>query len=167
MESRSSAPTDRTQSKSRVRISWIVLAVVLLGAFVFALWPRSGPESVASHTARLSREFRCVDCEGLSVAESATASARAAREDIRARITDGESDAEIRAVFIDRYGESVLLKPRGDGIGIVVWALPILLVILGGAGLGFAFARWRRQPRLDASEADESLVAKERDGSNG
>jgi cytochrome c-type biogenesis protein CcmH/NrfF len=166
MELKSSASDDRIQSKSRVRISWIVLAVVLLGAFAFALWPRSGPESVASHTARLSREFRCVDCEGLSVAESATASARAARADIRSRITDGESDAEIRAIFIDRYGESVLLKPRGDGIGIIVWALPILLVILGGAGLGFAFARWRRQPRLDASAEDESLVAKERDGSN-
>ena len=167
METQSSASSDRIQSKSQVRISWTVLAVVLFGAFVFALWPRSGPESIAAHTSRLSREFRCVDCEGLSVAGSATASARAARADIRARIVNGESDAEIRAVFIDRYGESVLLNPRGDGIGILVWALPILVVILGGAGLGFAFARWRRQPRLDASEADALLVAKEREGSDG
>ena len=166
MAATSSAPTPSANSKSRIRIAWLLLAVVLLGSFVFALWPRSGADTIAAHTARLSREFRCVDCEGLSVAESATASARAARADIRARIAKGESDAEIRAVFIDRYGESVLLKPRGDGIGIVVWGLPILVVILGGAGLGFAFARWRRQPRLDASEADESLVAKERESSN-
>ena len=102
----------------RTRLGWVLLAVVVLGTLGWALWPRSGPESVTAHTRRLAREFRCVDCEGLSVAESATASARAARADIRRRIEAGESDADIRGVFVARYGESVLLKPEGRGIGL-------------------------------------------------
>lgn len=147
----------------RTRLGWVLLAVVVLGTLGWALWPRSGPESVTAHTRRLAREFRCVDCEGLSVAESATASARAARADIRRRIEAGESDADIRGVFVARYGESVLLKPEGRGIGLIVWALPVLLVVLGAAGIAAAVRRGRRTPRLAATAEDEAIVARARE----
>ena len=145
---------------SRNRLAWILLAVLVVGAVGFALWPRSGPESLTAHTKRLAREFRCVDCEGLSVADSQTASARAARVEIRSRLGRGESDAEIRAYFVGLYGQSVLLKPQGTGIGLIVWALPVAAVILAGAGLVIALRRWKRAPRLEASAADEELVAR-------
>lgn len=154
--------TERTAAR-RTRIGWILLAVMVLGTLGWALWPRSGPESVGAHTRRLAREFRCVDCEGLSVAESATASARAARADIRRRIAAGESDADIRAVFVARYGESVLLNPQGRGIGLLVWALPVLLLVLGAAGITATVRRGRRTPRLAATAEDEAIVARARD----
>ncbi|MFM7271455.1 MAG: cytochrome c-type biogenesis protein CcmH [Actinomycetes bacterium] len=153
-------------SARRTRLGWVLLAIVVLGALGWALWPRSGPESVAAHTRRLAREFRCVDCEGLSVAESATASARAARADIRRRIEAGESDADIRGVFVARYGESVLLNPQGRGIGLIVWALPVLLVLLGAAGIAAAVRRGRT-PRLAATAEDEAIVARARDRGEG
>lgn len=145
---------------SRNRIAWIVLAVLVVGAVAFALWPRSGPESLTAHTKRLAGELRCVDCEGLSVADSQTGSARAARAEIRSRLAAGESDAEIRAYFVGLYGESVLLKPQGTGIGLIVWALPVAAVILAGSGLVIALRRWKRTPRLQATDADEELVAR-------
>jgi cytochrome c-type biogenesis protein CcmH len=145
---------------SRNRLAWILLGIVVAGAVVFALWPRSGPESTAAHTKRLAREFRCVDCEGLSVADSHTASARAARAEIQRRIAAGDSDAEIRGYFVDLYGESVLLKPQGTGIGLIVWALPVAALILGGAGIVIALRRWKRAPRLQATDDDEALVAR-------
>jgi cytochrome c-type biogenesis protein CcmH len=147
-------------TSSRNRLAWIVLAVVVIAAAVFAAWPRSGPESSAAHAKRLAREFRCVDCEGLSVADSGTASARAARAEIRRRIEAGESDARIRAYFVDLYGESVLLKPQGTGIGLIVWALPVAAVILAGAALVLALRRWKRAPRLSSTPEDEALVAR-------
>ena len=140
---------------------WIVLAVLLVGAFGYAVWPR-GEASVAGHTRRLAAELRCVDCQGLSVADSATQTARATRRDIAERIRRGETDAEIRQVYVDRYGESVLLKPASDGLGAVVWALPIAALVLGAGGLVLALRRWSRQPRLVASPEDEELVARER-----
>ena len=54
----------------------------------------------------------------------------------------------------------VLLKPQGTGIGLIVWALPVAGVILAGAGLAIALRRWKRAPRLQATEADEELVAR-------
>jgi len=143
-------------------VPWIVLGVLVVGAIGYALWPHGGTESLDAHTRRIASELRCVDCEGLSVADSATQTARATRVDIRSRISHGESDAEIRQVYIDRYGESVLLKPSSDGIGVLVWALPIAALLLGAGGIVFALRKWSRQPRLVASAADEELVAKER-----
>jgi cytochrome c-type biogenesis protein CcmH len=141
---------------------WVLLAVLAVGVIGYAAWPRSGDESLAAHTRRLSGEIRCVDCQGLSVADSSTSTARATRADIRTRIARGESDADIRQVYVDRYGETVLLKPASDGIGILVWALPIAALLLGAGGLWLALRRWQRQPRLTATEADEELVAEER-----
>jgi cytochrome c-type biogenesis protein CcmH len=143
-------------------LPWIVLAVLVVGALAYAAWPQSGDDSLTAHTRRIASELRCVDCEGLSVADSATQTARATRADIKARLRHGESDAEIRQVYIDRYGESVLLKPSSDGLGLLVWALPIAALLLGAGGIVLALRRWQRQPRLVASAADEELVAQER-----
>jgi cytochrome c-type biogenesis protein CcmH len=143
-------------------LPWIVLAVLVAGVLAYAAWPRSPDESVAAHTRRIASELRCVDCEGLSVADSATSTARATRADIAVRIRHGESDAEIRQVYVDRYGESVLLKPSSNGLGILVWALPIAALLIGAGGIVLALRRWQRQPRLHASAADEEIVAEER-----
>ena len=143
-------------------LPWIVLGVLVVGTVGYAAWPRGGDESLTAHTRRLASELRCVDCESLSVADSATQSARATRADISSRIAHGESDAEIRQVYVDRYGETILLKPASDGLGALVWALPIAALVLGAGGLVIALRRWGRQPRLSASPEDEALVAHER-----
>ena len=101
---------------------WILLGVIAVVVVAVAAWPRGGDESLDAHTRRLASEIRCVDCQGLSVADSSTGTARATRADIRARIRRGESDADIRRVYVDRYGETVLLKPASSGIGVLVWA---------------------------------------------
>jgi cytochrome c-type biogenesis protein CcmH len=143
-------------------LPWIILATAAVVVLAYAAWPRSADRSLAAHTRRIASELRCIDCEGLSVADSATQSARATRADIEARIVRGESDAEIRQVYVDRYGESVLLKPASSGIGVLVWALPIAALVIGAGGIVLALRRWSRQPRLVASAADEELVAEER-----
>ena len=81
---------------------------------------------------------------------------------IRERVEAGDSDAEIRQAFIDKFGDSILLKPESGGIGIVVWGLPVAVLILGGGGLVFALRRWRREPHLHATAADEKLVEETR-----
>jgi cytochrome c-type biogenesis protein CcmH/NrfF len=143
-------------------LPWIVLGVLAFGAIAVAAWPSGGDESLPAHTRRLAAELRCVDCQGLSVADSATSTARATRADLAARIRRGETDAEIRRVYVNRYGEAVLLKPASSGLGALVWAIPIAAILLAGGGLVIALRRWSRQPRLVASAEDEALVRQER-----
>ena len=41
----------------------------------------------------------------------------------------------------------------------IVWALPVVALLVGAGGLALALRRWQRQPRLVATEADEAFVA--------
>jgi cytochrome c-type biogenesis protein CcmH len=143
-------------------LSWVGAAVLVLGAIIWAAWPSSTSSTPAQRAHALATELRCPDCEALSVADSSTSSARAIRADLARRAAAGESDATIRQVYIDRYGPSILLKPESSGLGLLVWGLPVLAVALGAAGLGLAFSRWRREPRLAATPADEQLVERAR-----
>jgi cytochrome c-type biogenesis protein CcmH len=143
-------------------VPWIALAAVVAVTLAVVVWPDGGDASPSARARALAEEFRCPECQGLSVADSSAPTARAMRADIRERVAAGESDAEIRQAMVDRFGESVLLKPEGDGIGLLVWGLPVIALVLGAGGLGFALWRWRRQPVAHATDADEALVARAR-----
>jgi cytochrome c-type biogenesis protein CcmH len=138
-------------------IPWAVLGVLAVGVLAWAAWP-SGEPSDADRATTLAHELRCPDCESLSAADSQTASARAIRRDLKERIAEGQSDATIRRAYVDRYGESILLKPEQGGLGLIVWGLPVLLLVVGAGGLFLAFRRWRGSEPLRPSAADEQLV---------
>jgi cytochrome c-type biogenesis protein CcmH len=144
-------------------LPWAVLAVVVAVALTVAAWPSHGPPSVAQRTRSVASELRCVDCEALSIADSSTSNAAAQRADIKSRVRAGQSDAQIRRAYVDRYGPSILLRPENKGIGMLVWALPVGAFLLGAGGLALALRRWRSEPRLAASTADEQLVRRTRE----
>jgi cytochrome c-type biogenesis protein CcmH len=147
---------------SRRALAWIALAAVVVTTLAIVAWPRGGDKSDASRVRDISSELRCPDCEGQSIEQSSTETARAARADIRRRVAAGESDAEIRQTYIDKFGDSILLKPEGGGLGIVVWGLPAAAVVLGAGGLVLALRRWRREPHLHPTDADRELVERAR-----
>lgn len=142
--------------------AWIVLGLVVVGVVTWAAWPDGGERTARERARDLAAELRCPDCEGLSVLDSSTTTARAIRRDIREQIAAGASDEEIRQSYVDRYGESILLNPEGEGLGILVWGLPVLVVAVGAGGIALALRRWRAQPAMRATAADEELVARER-----
>jgi cytochrome c-type biogenesis protein CcmH len=147
----------------RRRWPWAALAVVVAVVLVILMWPNGAP-SAATRAHSLASELKCQECQGLSVADSSAPTSRAIRADIKRRIAAGQSDERIRQAYVDRYGEQILLSPEGSGIGLIVWILPVLVLALGAAGIWFALARSRREPRLHATAADEELVDRERDG---
>lgn len=147
---------------SRRSLPWVGLALVVAVTIAWVVWPRGGHRSTSARVRDLGSELRCPDCEGQSIAQSSTPTARAARADIRRRVEAGQSDADIRQAFVDKYGESILLKPEGGGLGILVWGLPAAVLLLGGAGLVLALRRWQREPHLHPSDADRVLVEKAR-----
>jgi cytochrome c-type biogenesis protein CcmH len=141
----------------------VALGAVLVGLLVWAAWP-AGDASDGDRAVALTRELRCPDCESLSAADSQTSAARSIRVDVRERIAEGQSDAQIRQAYVDRYGESILLRPETGGLGLVVWGLPALLLVVGAGGLFVALRRWRNAERLRPTEADEALVRETRSG---
>jgi cytochrome c-type biogenesis protein CcmH/NrfF len=141
---------------------WIALAVVVAVAVAVVLWP-NGDQSPQARAHGLETELKCPECQGLSVADSQAPTSRAIRADIKHRIARGQSDAQIRQVYVDDYGESILLSPQSSGISLLVWVLPVLVLALGATGIVFALRRNRSEPRLHATDADEMLVERTRE----
>ena len=93
----------------------------------------------------LDHEIRCVMCQSEAVASSNAAWARDARRSIREQISGGASEQEVKAWFVARYGEYVLMDPPKTGSTLALWlAGPVML---GVAGItAFAYLRGRSKP---------------------
>jgi cytochrome c-type biogenesis protein CcmH/NrfF len=95
---------------------------------------------------RLARQLRCPTCQALSIADSPSELAREMEGVIRMRLQEGMTPEEVRASFVDAYGEWVLLSPDPSGFNLLVYVLPVI-VLLAGAGLVVAgMRRWLANP---------------------
>lgn len=138
---------------------WAAVAAVLVFTLVAAAQP-SGPRTDADRVSTISAELRCPVCQGLSVADSDSETARNIRTDIARRISEGQSSAEIRDAYVARYGEWILLRPERRGVTGLVWLVPPVAAAAATAGLVAVLWRWRHQRRFTPSAADEDLVAR-------
>ena len=89
--------------------------------------------------------LRCVVCQNLSVADSPSDLAKEMRNLVREQIQQGKSPEEIRAYFVSRYGEFVLLAPPKRGFNLLLWGLPFLAIIAGASGVYLVARRWTAQ----------------------
>jgi len=144
---------------SRKSWLWVLLLAVVVVTLVVLVTRSQPSHSPRARADRLAHELACPECEGESVADSNSVSARAIRDDIPRRIAAGQSDAEIRAVYVSKYGEKVLRTPANSGIGLVAWVVPAVALFLGLAGVALAVRRWSRTPRLHATPEDEAIVS--------
>ena len=137
-------------------VSWLALAVVAAAAL--AIGARGGGAPTDAERAHaIATSIRCPTCRSQSMADSDAPAAKAGREEILRRVKAGQSDAEIRAYFVGRYGESILLAPPRNGLSGLVWVLPVLAIAAAAVGLALAFRRWR-PAHLRVSEDDRALV---------
>tara|TARA_R100000750_G_scaffold52621_1_gene37827 strand:- start:1179 stop:1658 length:480 start_codon:yes stop_codon:yes gene_type:complete len=92
----------------------------------------------------ISAGLRCLVCQNESIDESNASLAKDLRLLVRERLVAGDTDAEVVAFIVDRYGEFVLLKPTTGGWNWLLWASgPGLFVI--ALGMGVVYIRRRGQ----------------------
>lgn len=139
-------------------LPWVALVVVVGVVLMAGARPERRDPSPAARATRIAKELRCPVCQGLSVADSPSQTARAMVDDVKRRIEEGESDGEIRRAFVDRYGEWILLRPQGSGLSAFAWAIPIVALVLGAGGLALGFRRWRRIPSAPTTSWSRRVV---------
>ena len=113
-----------------------------LGLLVaIAAAPMGDPRQEARAQA-LENEIRCVVCQNEPISQSTADIAGDMRALVRERIAAGDSDAEIRSFFRDRYGDFVLLRPGFGPSTWLLWAAPLLIAAAAGwAALGLRGGR--------------------------
>jgi cytochrome c-type biogenesis protein CcmH len=115
-------------------IALIVGAVIVVGiAALFASARAGRTASLGDRAHEIASGLRCPVCLNLSVADSPSRLAGEMRSEIQTRLRAGQSPDQIRAFFIDRYGEWILLEPPRSGLNWVPWAVPIVGLVSGAA----------------------------------
>jgi cytochrome c-type biogenesis protein CcmH len=136
--------------------SFLLLSALLAPLPAFAVNPDevlSNP--VLEQRARnLSAQLRCMVCQNQSIDDSNAELARDLRVLVRERLTNGDTDDQVIDYVVSRYGEFVLLKPRLSAKTMILWATPVLLLLVGGVAI-LVFVRTRPSQRAVAALSAE------------
>jgi len=90
------------------------------------------PDPVLEDRARtLGREIRCMVCQNQSIEDSEVGLARDLRLLVRERISAGDSNAEVKNFLHARYGDFVLLRPPFAWNTLILWATPLVALLVG------------------------------------
>lgn len=105
-------------------------AVIALAVALQSATP--APDSALDRRAReVSSGLRCPVCQGLSIQDSPADLAVEMKALVREQLAAGRSPEQVRAYFIEKYGEWVLLSPRPAGFNLLVYLLPLVLLGVG------------------------------------
>lgn len=154
--------TARTTAGSRP-VLWLALAVLATLALAVAALDAPLEQTDAERIQRLTNSFACPECDGQSVSESNASVAAAIEDLIRIEVASGSTDNEIRDRLVLNYGTDVLLTPPSDGFSSLIWILPVLVLVFGGAGVAQSIRRSGAGSR-EATDADVALVEQARRG---
>ena len=105
----------------------------------------------------IASQLRCVVCQNLSVADSPSEMAHQMRDLIRERLAAGDRPDAVKAYFVQRYGEWVLLAPPARGLNLVLWLAPFGAVAGGFILVLTLVRRWRR-PAVAADQVAAAAV---------
>ena len=92
--------------------------------------------SVASNDdvkSKITKNLRCLVCQGQSVYDSDSEFAISMKVLIDKKLEEGFTEIQIYDFFRERYGEWILYDPKLNKSTYILWLLPILIFIIGGA----------------------------------
>ena len=90
--------------------------------------------------------LRCPVCQGESIQESPAELAKEMRQVVREQLAAGKSSDEVKAYFVSKYGEWILLQPKARGVNLTVYVMPLVLLFGGAVLILVAVKRWTRSP---------------------
>ncbi|MCI0528038.1 MAG: cytochrome c-type biogenesis protein CcmH [Nitrospira sp.] len=122
----------------------VILLFILLLSPSFSM-ATTNEEILDTQTREIAKTLRCAVCQSESVWESNAELAKQMRQLIRERLAQGQSPDEIRAYFLSRYGDYILMEPQKTGLNWVLWAGPFILLVIGALLLYRTVARWVAQ----------------------
>ena len=82
---------------------------------------------------KISKNIRCLICQGQSVYDSQSDFSESVKLIIESKLNEGLSENEIYDFLINKYGEWISYDPKFNKKTFILWILPILLFVIGGA----------------------------------
>ncbi len=81
---------------------------------------------------KISKNLRCLICQGQSVYDSQSDFALSMKLLIKKKINEGNSEKQIYKYLKNQYGEWIVYDPELNKKNLLLWAFPLILFIIGG-----------------------------------
>lgn len=130
------------------------LAVLTLIVATAIAVPAQGATAKTSYLSVVD-DVMCVVChEPLGVSQSPEAFQE--RQYIRQLIAQGKTRKEIEDDMVQQYGPAVLARPPANGVNLLVYIIPPVVLIVGIVVLAVFLPRWRRRAREAGGSSTEA-----------
>lgn len=130
-----------------------LLVALVLGAPIAALAVEPdemlADPALEARAQAVSKELRCVVCQNQNIDDSSAPLARDMRLLVRERLAAGDTDDQVKAFLVARYGNFVLLKPPFQANTVLLWTGPLLILLLAAGGLVLAARSGARDDEAD------------------
>ena len=139
-------------------------ALALSLALSFALHakeaaPAAADPQLEKRAMSLAEELRCLVCQNQTIADSNAPLAVDLREQVREKLKQGQSDAEIIDYMVQRYGDFVRYRPPVKAATLLLWFGPAVLLLVGLFVLVRRLRAPRTEPVAPLSEAERARAA--------
>ena len=108
-----------------------VLRFFLIFIFFLSLTSLNAEENDKRN--KITKNLRCLICQGQSVYDSDSEFANSLKIVVDKKLEDGLSEDQIYEYFKTKYGEWILYDPGLNKNTYILWLLPILIFLIGGA----------------------------------
>ena len=102
----------KTFNDKKSLILWPLTVLLVIFALTFSMIKddADAKSSQKNRVASITKQLRCLECEGLSVYDSDTSVSVAIKKEVAKKVKEGKSDEEIISSFDETYGEFVRLS---------------------------------------------------------
>ena len=138
---------------------WLSILILLISA---ALWikpvaaqdPAPTPRPITDDEVNaIAKNMYCPVCENTPLDVCPTQACAEWRELIRDKLAEGWNEKQIKAFFVERFGDRVLASPPARGLNWLVYVIPPIAFLIGAFLLYRAFNSWRK-PATPISNTD-------------
>ena len=109
-------------------IKFILLILFLILSFQKLLIANNNSSLVD----KISKNLRCLICQGQSVYDSQSDFALSIKTLIKNKLQEGKSEKQIYDYLKNQYGEWIVYDPEFNKKNIILWLFPLILFIFGG-----------------------------------
>ena len=84
-------------------------------------------------TTNITKNLRCLICQGQTIHESNSDFAESMKKYIKSELENGKTNEEIFSSLVKKYGQWIVYDPGISRNTLLLWSLPLLLFLIGGA----------------------------------
>ena len=84
-------------------------------------------------TINITKNLRCLICQGQTIHESNSDFAESMKKYIKSELENGKTNDEIFSLLVKKYGQWIVYDPGISRNTLLLWSLPLLLFLIGGA----------------------------------